>query len=292
MQIPLQTFYTFVVVCRAGSMKAAAQELDVTAGAISQRMRELELRHGQRLFERTRTGVIPTAAGAQLYADLRGAFQQIETVARDSMPGHDTRQLVVSVMPSFASSWLLPRLGGFVSRHPGISLSIESDPRLVDLKNEPVDFAIRHGLGNYPGLESRRLMSPQMIVVGAPGLLHGGPAIACPADCLAYPLLHDHERRDWALWLQAHGAASPQARRGISFTDEHMLVRAATEGQGLALVRDLYAAADLAKGNLVKALDIHWPTQFGYYLVGLPQTFAMSGSRGFVDWLQAEAAGS
>ncbi|UOD31223.1 LysR family transcriptional regulator [Massilia violaceinigra] len=292
MQIPLQSFYTFFVVCRAGSMKEAARQLHVTAGAISQRIRELELRHGQRLFERTRAGVVPTAAGAALYADLLASFQQIETVARRDLPDDTARQLVVSVMPSFASGWLLPRLGDFARRHPAVSLAIDSDARVVDLKTEAVDFAIRHGLGHYPGLEARWLMSPAMIVVGAPGLLRQGPPIRCPADCLAYPLLHDRERQDWRLWLQASGSESPKARRGLSFSDEHMLVRAACEGQGLALVRDIYAAADLQKGTLCKALEGQWPTQFGYYLVGLADSFAASGGRAFVDWIQAEAARS
>ncbi|RSZ56406.1 LysR family transcriptional regulator [Massilia atriviolacea] len=292
MHIPLQGFHTFFVVCRAGSMKQAACELHVSAGAISQRMRELELRHGQRLFERTRTGVTPTAAGAALYADLRAAFQQIETVARRDLPDDAARQLVVSVMPSFASGWLLPRLGDFARRHPAVALAIDSDARVVDLKNEAIDFAIRHGLGSYPGLASRWLMSPEMIVVGAPELLRQGPPIRCPADCLAYPLLHDRERRDWTLWLQASGSASPKARRGLAFSDEHLLVRAACEGQGLALVRDIYAGADLANGRLRKALEAQWPTQFGYYLVGLPDSFAASGARAFVEWIEAEAARS
>ncbi|NHZ32106.1 LysR substrate-binding domain-containing protein [Massilia rubra] len=292
MQIPLQRFYTFFVVCRAGSMKDAARELHVTAGAISQRIRELELRHGQRLFERTRAGVTPTAAGAALYADIRAPFQQIETVARRDVADDAARQLVVSVMPSFASGWLLPRLGDFARRHPAVSLSIDSDARVVDLKTEAVDFAIRHGLGHYPGLEARWLMSPAMIVVGAPDLLRQGPPIRCPADCLAYPLLHDRERQDWTLWLQANGSPSPKARRGLSFSDEHLLVRAASEGQGLALVRDIYAGADLEKGTLCKALEGQWPTRFGYYLVGLPDSFAASGARAFVDWIQAEAGRS
>jgi LysR family glycine cleavage system transcriptional activator len=290
MHLPLQNFHTFVVVCRAGSMKEAARQLHVSAGAISQRMRELELRHGQRLFERTRAGATPTAAGAALYADLKAAFEQIETVARRDEPDGAARQLVISVMPSFASGWLLPRLGDFARRHPDISLAIDSDTRVVDLKTEAVDFAIRHGLGSYPGLEARWLMAPAMIVVGAPALLDAGPPIRCPADCLAYPLLHDRERQDWTLWLQAHGSASPEARRGLSFSDEHLLVRAASEGQGLALVRDIYAGADLASGRLRKALEQQWPTQFGYYLVGLPDSFAASGARAFVEWIEAAAA--
>ncbi|MDD5036529.1 MAG: LysR substrate-binding domain-containing protein, partial [Methylococcaceae bacterium] len=205
MPIPLQAFYIFFVVCRAGSMKDAAQELNVTPGAISQRILDLESQLGQRLFQRARSGVTKTDVGAELYAELKTAFQQIETVSRHRLTEHGFNCLVVSVMPSFASSWLVPRLGRFVSRCPKISLSLETDSRMVDLKSEPVDFAIRHGLGKYPGLEARWLMSPEMIVVGAPQLLRQGPPIHSPQDCLAYPLLHDSDRRDWGLWLQAHG---------------------------------------------------------------------------------------
>jgi LysR family transcriptional regulator, glycine cleavage system transcriptional activator len=291
-QVPLQTLYTFFVVCRAGSMKDAAQLLSVTPGAISQRMRGLEQRHGQRLFARTRVGVSPTDAGAKLYAQLRGAFAQIETVARHALQGRDGgTQLIVSVLPSFASSWLLPRLGGFAQRCPKVSLTIETDPKVVDLRTEPVDFAIRHGLGKYPGLEARWLMSPEMVMVATPALLHGGPSIKSPADCLAYPLLHDSDRHDWSLWLQAHGTTSARARRGLSFTDQHLLVRAAAQGQGLALVRRLYAQADLARGTLVQPLDVQWPSQFGYYLVGLPGSFETAAGWGFAQWLLEEAQG-
>lgn len=289
MQIPLQAFYTFFVVCRAGSMKDAAQELHVTAGAISQRISDLESQLGQRLFQRVRSGVMKTDAGAELYAELKIAFQQIETVSRHRLQEPGFGCLVVSVMPSFASSWLVPRLGRFVSRYPKISLSLETESRMVDLKSEPVDFVIRHGLGKYPGLEARWLMSPEMIVVGSPEMLRKGPPISSPLDCLAYPLLHDSDRRDWGLWLQAHGVASQGARRGLSFTDECMLVRAAADGQGLALVRDVYAAQELEQGKLVKALEIQWPTQFAYYLVGRSATFSASTSREFVEWIQSEA---
>jgi LysR family glycine cleavage system transcriptional activator len=176
-------------------------------------------------------------------------------------------------MPSFASSWLVPRLGRFVSRYPKISLSLETESRMVDLKSEPVDFTIRHGLGKYPGLEARWLMSPEMIVVGSPEMLRKGPPIYSPLDCLAYPLLHYSDRRDW----------------GLSFTDESMLVRAAADGQGLALVRDIYATNELEQGRLVKALEIQWPAQLAYYLVGLSATFSASTSREFVEWIQTEA---
>jgi LysR family glycine cleavage system transcriptional activator len=132
-------------------------------------------------------------------------------------------------------------------------------------------------------------MSPEMIVVGSPEMLRKGPPIYSPLDCLAYPLLHDSDRRDWGLWLQAHGIASPGARRGLSFTDESMLVRAAADGQGLALVRDIYATNELEQGRLVKALEIQWPAQLAYYLVGLSATFSASTSREFVEWIQTEA---
>jgi LysR family glycine cleavage system transcriptional activator len=288
MQIPLQAFYTFFVVCRAGSMKDAAQELSVTAGAISQRISDLESQLGQRLFQRARSGVMKTDAGAELYAELKIAFKQIETVSRHRLQEPGFGCLVVSVMPSFASSWLVPRLGRFVSRYPKISLSLETESRMVDLKSEPVDFAIRHGLGKYPGLEARWLMSPELIVVGSPEILRKGPPISSPLDCLAYTLLHDSDRRDWGLWLQAHGVASQGARRGLSFTDESMLVRAAADGQGLALVRDIYATKELEQGRLVKALEIQWPTELAYYLVGLSATFSASTSCEFVEWIQGE----
>jgi LysR family glycine cleavage system transcriptional activator len=287
-----QILETFVLIARLGSMKAAAARLSLTASAISQRIQALETMSGARLFIRTRSGITLTPEGDALFRSLDAPFQAIDVAWREieerARQRGRRRQLVISAMPSFASHVLVPRLGRFSARHPEIEVTIETDLRLVDLVTEPVDLAIRHGLGDYPGLKSTWLMSPELIVVASPDLLRRYPPPKTPADCLGLPLLHDHARRDWRLWLAAHGVTPPAHLKGPAFSDDTLLSRAAAAGQGLALVRDFYAREELGAGNLIQALDLSWPTRFAYYAVATPDALRRPAVRQFRDWLVAE----
>ncbi len=286
MTLRLQDLYTFVVVARAGSMKQAAAILGVTAGAVSQRIRGLEERQGGRLFERTREGVSLTGRGKRLHEPLHKAFGIIEEVAQSS---NLTHRLRINAAAGFAASWLVPRLGDFTQAHPEVSISIETDARLIDFRHEPVDLGIRHGLGDYPGLETHRIAAPGMVVIASPDLLENGPVLREPADCLNFTLLQDIHQRDWALWFKALGVDASKARYGPSFSDDGLLVRAAMEGQGLALVREFFATDGLVEGKIKRALDISCPVEFAYYLVGLPETFERPAVKRFLAWLIPDA---
>lgn len=288
MAVPLPLLETFVTVARAGRMREAAEILSLTPGAISQRVRELEELAGQRLFRRTASGVTLSAAGEALFATLDEPFRRIED-ARRELERPSSRRVRISTMASFAANWLVPRLSRFSKLHPGIDIELETDSRLVDLKREPVDMAIRHGLGDYPGLVAVPLVAPEMIVVASPSLLEAHAPVAKPADCLAFPLLHDMERADWRLWLEAHGVPAPARLEGPSFSDDHLAVKAAVAGQGLALVRDTYADDDLRAGRLVKAISVRWPTAFAYYAVSTAQALQRPAVMRFRDWLVEEA---
>lgn len=288
--LPLLALRAFAETGRHGSIKRAAQAMGVTPGAVSQQIRQLEDRLGIALFTRMRYGVRLTEAGARVHPGLLMAFEQIaaslqvleEMTAR---PG-----LTISTVPSFAASWLVPRLGGFTAAHPGIDLRVEATSHLVDLRRDRVDIAIRHGLGDYPGLVSEHLMAPALLPVAAPALLASRPPIQEPADCLDWPLLQDSDRADWPLWLKALGVPDdPRAARGPCYADDLLLLRAAVAGQGIALLRDVYVADEIASGRLALVLDRPWPTEFAYYAVTLPDAAKRPPVRAFLDWLKEEA---
>lgn len=278
----------FVAVARAGKMKQAADELALTPGAVSQRIRQLEETAGRRLFTRNRGGVELTAAGEAMFAALAVPFRAIEAVDSE-LGAAPSRRVTVTTMSSFAAAWLVPRLATFTRLHPDIEIAVETGGRLVDLKREPVDMAIRHGLGRYPGLETIRLAAPELIVVASPDLLGSRAPLKTPADCLAYPLLHDLNRQDWPMWFEAHGVVVPQCNKGPAFSENHLIVRAAIAGQGLALVRDIYAEDNLRSKKLVKALTVNWPVQFAYYAVATSESLQKPAVRRFRDWLIEEA---
>lgn len=288
MVVPLSLLHTFVTVARAGRMRDAALAMALTPGAISQRIRELEETMGTRLFVRTQAGVELNVAGKGLFDALDGPFRLIEAVG-GKLGGSASRRIKISTMGSFAASWLVPRLSGFAQTHPDIDVALETSSRQVDLKREPIDLAIRHGLGDYPGLESVWLVAPELIVVGSPALLRSRPPIETPSDCLAFSLLHDSDRADWRLWFEAQGVPVPHELKGPSFSDDHLMVGAAVSGQGLALVRDVYVDGELRAGSLAQAIDVKWPTRFAYYAVATPEALQRPAVRHFRDWLIAEA---
>jgi len=279
---------TFVAVARAKKMKQAAHELALTPGAVSQRIRQLEEAAGRRLFLRNPTGVELNAAGEAMFAALAEPFRMIEEVDRE-LDGSSSSRVVITTTPSFAATWLVPRLAMFAQRYPEVEIGVETGSRPVDLKWEPIELAIRHGLGKYPGLETVWLIAPELIVVASPELLKRRAPLTVPADCMAFPLLHDSNRRDWPFWFEAHGLAVPKCRMGPAFSDNHLLVRAAVAGQGLALVRDVYAEDELRAQRLVRALTVSWPTQFAYYAVATTEALQKPTVRRFRDWLVKEA---
>jgi LysR family glycine cleavage system transcriptional activator len=177
MPLPIRDLYTFFVVARAGAMQAAARELGVTPGAISQRIRSIEKHHGKRLFVRSRDGISLTVSGKSLWKEVEGAFARIEASHRRHFCKNGQTTLRISAAPTFAHSFLVSNLASFNQVHPAIKLSIETDDRLVDLRSEPIDLAIRHGLGAYPGLRSDWLCAPELIVVGSPTLLESQPPV-------------------------------------------------------------------------------------------------------------------
>lgn len=264
--------------------------MGVTSGAVSQQIRQLEERIGVSLFTRTRYGVELTEAGAKVHPALLRAFDQIESSLGDLETINARKTLTVSTVPSFAASWLVPRLGHFTSRQSDIEVRVEATSSLVDLRRDRVDIAIRHGLGRYRGLVSEHLMAPALVPVASSKLLAGGPPICEPSDCLAFPLLHNSNRTDWQLWLKALGVRDdPRAERGPAFDDDFLLIRAAEFGQGLALVRDIYAREEIEAGRLVLALDRQWPTEFAYYVVTLPEAKQRPAVTLFTRWLKMEA---
>ncbi|MGH8441260.1 MAG: LysR family transcriptional regulator, partial [Pseudomonas sp.] len=189
--LPLLALRAFTETGRLGSLKAAAERLGVTPGAVSQQIRLLEERVGVALFVRGHHGVYLTEAGARVHSSLLRGFDLIEKSYSTLESLTLEKSLTISTVPSFAAAWLVPRIGRFSALHPQIEVRVEASATLVDFKRDRIDVALRHGLGTYPGLASIRLMAPVLLPVASPALLAQGPLISEAADCLKYPLLQD-----------------------------------------------------------------------------------------------------
>jgi LysR family glycine cleavage system transcriptional activator len=288
--LPLNALRAFEAAARLGSMTAAARELSVTPGAVSQQIALLESRLGVRLLQRLGRSLELTEPGRSYFPPLRGAFRQIEEATRRVAATSEARALTISAPPAFAASWLVPRLGDYQTRHPEVDLRIVTGRALVDFETGEVDVAIRHGLGRWKGLRADRVATVQLIAVCSKTVL-AGRALSGSADLASLPLLHDAARRDWPLWFQAHGVypLPKEALAGPSFDDQMLLIQAAVAGQGVALVSEVLARRELKRRELVKAIDLAWPDEFAYWLVSPLATAGQPKIAAFRDWLLTQA---
>ncbi len=286
---PLNALRAFEAAARHLSFTRAAEELNVTQAAISHQVKGLEERLGVVLFRRLNRALLLTDAGQSYLPAVRDAFDRIAEATGDLKALDRAGVLTVSVLPSFAAKWLVPRLGGFREAHPDIDVHVAPSDHLVDFARENVDLAMRYGQGNWPGLRADRLMTEEVFPVCSPNLAQGPRRLRSPDDLRHHTLLHDDMRIDWRMWLLAAGVEGIDTRRGPTFTDSSMVVQAAVAGQGVALGRSALAAADLAAGRLVKPFDISLPAAVAYYVVCPEATAERPKIVAFRDWVIAEA---
>lgn len=293
----LNALRAFEAAARHGSFTRAAQELDVTQTAISHQIRGLEEELGYPLFTRLARRVVLTDEGRLLSLAVGEAFRRIEQGVEALGSASRTSAINVSVSPSLAVRWLLPRLDSFRERHPELDVRISANDRLIDPLREGVDLCIRYGSGRYPGLETTLLMKDQVFPVCSPALLAGKKPLRQPRDLAQHVLLHDemmkHDplRPDWPKWLELAGLEDIDPRRGISFSHAAMVIDAALAGQGVALGRSSLVADDLAAGRLVRPFELEFTSSFAYYLAVPKGVKPSARVEAFRDWLLEQASG-
>jgi len=282
---PLNALRAFEATARHLSVKNAADELCVTPGAVSQLVKTLELHLGVQLFRRVNRGVFLTDAGQAYLPPVRNAFRQISDATQKVAVPAETGLLTVSATPFFASAWLVPRLKSFQDAHPDIDLQVLTSNALADFSRDGVDVAIRHGMGQYPGLASQRVLTVEMVPVAAPALVveYGKPKK--PADLLQWPRVNDADRKGWRLWFEAQGIEDAGPARGPSFDDAGLLLQAVLAGQGAALLPVAMMVAEIEQGRLVQLSKATWLEDFAYYLVCPEGSRDRPKVAAFRDWL-------
>ena len=215
---PLGSLRAFEAAARHESFAKAADELAVTPAAVSQQIRLLEADLGVSLFRRLPRGLVLTQAGRSALPELGKAFAHLARAVEGVRGGSLVGPLVVSVIPSFAGRWLVPRLGGFVAAYPEIEITVRAELRNVDFAREDVDLGIRYGKGIYPGLETRLLLTEEVFPVCAPALLAGERPLRRLDDLRHHTLLHDRAalQRGAVALLAPPGCATSGSRAGTS----------------------------------------------------------------------------
>jgi LysR family glycine cleavage system transcriptional activator len=291
-RIPVGPLRAFDVAARNLNLSAAAEEMSVTHAAVSRQVKQLEQRLGVQLFERLPRGLKLTVHGALLAEGTREAFDRLASAIEDVSAPAVRRKLSISTFSSLSTRWLMPRVQAFSELFPDTDLQVSTSAKLVDFSREDVDIALRFGGGQYPGLHVRPMFKPKEIAVAAPSLLTRGPPVKTFADLKGYTLLHDDSYRTWVRWLDAVGARGVNPRRGVICGDRNSMLQATLDGGGIGITSEVFAAAELKEGRLVKVFDVEVNATFGIYAVCLPRRLNDPLISGTLDWLVREAQSS
>ena len=286
---PLNGLKAFEAAARSGSFTRAADELNVTQGAVSHQVKALEDRLGLTLFRRERQRVILTEAGRDYLAVIRDAFDQIAVGTERLLRRQGSGTLTVSTSPDFAAKWLVNRLSRFSEKHPGIDLRISATTHYIDFARDDVDIAIRHGDGEWPGLDVQRLYAERLFPVCSPKLVAGRHRITKPADLLKFPLLRLEDAKNWTRLFEAAGVKAAVGP-GPVLNRASMLIDAAIDGQGIALARTALAAWDLINGRLVRPVNISLKVANTYWIVCPKAASNVPKIATFRNWVLAETA--
>lgn len=289
---------TFEAAARHLGFTKAASELGVTPAAVSHQMRELEDQLGVKLFWRSSRVVRLTPAGEILRAAVAGALEVIERAVTRLRTVDGRPRLMVTVSPSFAAKWLVPRLDRFLRLCPGADVRIDVSQRLIDFAREDVDVGIRFGKGDYPGLRADRLFEETVFPVCSPKLLKGVHPLRYPRDLRHHTLIHiewDAQWQtwpNWKMWLLAAGVDNVDAERGLHFSQTALALQAAVDGQGVALGDASLVSDDLAARRLVRPfeLTLKGPSDFAYHVIAPEAAAERPLVKAFREWILAEAA--
>jgi LysR family glycine cleavage system transcriptional activator len=287
-RLPLHTLPAFRAVARLQNLRAAADELHLTHSAVSQQIKQLEDQSGLLLFDRVGRRLQINDAGRALQRAVEGALQTLDEGLRaaTAAAAGQGRHIRLTLTPSFAQRWLLPRMARWRVAHPDISLEVHATPQLVDLQREGFHVALRQGQGPWRGLQAERLFESPLIAVASPAAaerLRGQPLRALADE----PLLGDAET--WQRWFALDGCRCT-VRPVASFNDAGHMLQAAEQGIGIALVRELLAADALRDGRLVRLSPLALPDDEApaYWLVFAPDVADWPPLVALRQWLRHE----
>jgi len=294
---PFNALRAFETAARHLSFSRAAEELNVTASALSHQVKGLEDFLGMKLFHRRARGIELTEAGRLLYPGLSAGFAQIRQAVAALARASQDRVLVISAPPGFTAKWLAPRLYRFLMGNPEIDARITAGLNFVNFERDGVDVAVRNLASSGPfasDLYFEKLADVALLPVCSPRLLEQLGGVRSPADLARMALIHDDSlvgRADlptWSDWFAAAGVTGADVRRGLRFNSADHALEATIEGAGVLLAHKLLALDDLRSGRLVAPFTIELPTGRAFYFVCPKGTESRPKVKAFHDWLLQE----
>lgn len=281
----LSALRAFSAFAETRNVVAAGAALGVSHAAISQQLRALEVHLDVALLDRTGRSLALTIAGERLAGALRIGFAGMIEVVEEITGQQETRPLHISTTPTFAASWLMPRLPTFREAYPDIDLMIDPSPLVVNLSGSGIDVAIRYGAGGWPGVEAEMLLQSPMVVVAAPSLVGSKPFEDLKA-LSDFPWLEEFCTSEATNWFRRFGL--PRTKLGMMQVPGNLMLDGARDGQGVVVTVREFVARDVAAGRL-RELHVEDQSADGYHIVTRPGV-QRKWVKAFTSWLRREAA--
>ncbi|WP_171103807.1 MULTISPECIES: LysR substrate-binding domain-containing protein [unclassified Ruegeria] len=287
---PFGGLKSFYEVALTGSAVAAAARLNVSPSSISHQLKSLEAELGVRLIENRRGRLFLTPDGSQFFDRIKGPMSEIlrATEAIRSMPGR--KRISLTLTPSFAAGWLLPRLADLERKHPDLEVNLVTTTRVVDLERENVDLAIRRGTGDWPDTIAQPLLGETIIPVMSRALanqLNGAPLHEVLKTQRI--LVNTTVDGEWDRWCAARGLDLPTANQRYGLETYELTIQGAQDGLGIALGRRPLVDPLLDMGGLVAPFDVADADNMAYFIVR-PNTPMRSDLKRFHDWLMKQSS--
>jgi len=286
---PLDALLSFEVASRVLSFTRAAEELHVTPAAVGHRIKTLEEKLGTNLFYRDNNRIHLTDSGQNLIPAVRQALELIADAASKASKRQASGVLNLSLLPTFAVRWLVPRLADFQRSHGNVHVQLATSYRLIDFAREDYDGAIRYGRGQWPGLKCVPLFNEELIPVCSPDLMERSELPRSPEDLVRYTLLHSETcLENWSIWLDGVGAPDVDPERGLRFDSCLLTLQAAQDGLGVAVANREYVARDITAGRLLTPFDFTVMKDLGWHFVCPKASTKQPKVIAFRDWLLSQ----
>ena len=284
---PLSALRPFEAAARLESFSRAAEELSLTHGAVSHQVRALEDHLGTPLFSRQGKRVTLTPAGRAFAEAVRNALQEIARAADAAGSKRRDNRLSVSVLPSFAARWLMPRMIRFMDAHPDIEINVDATTALANFAAEEVDVAIRFGRGPWAGLTCEEFLRDEYFPVASPKLKQA-KGLKAPHDLLRVRIIRE-DRDYWQHWFAAAGVPVEGKLDGSPFfNDSTLTLQSAARGEGVALARSSIVGEDLERGTLKRLFDVSVPSRESYWFVSPRESAQAPKVKAFREWVKKE----
>lgn len=282
---PLNALRAFEASARHLSFTRAAEELFVTQAAISHQIKSLEEHLGIKLFMRKNRALLLSEEGQSYYLDIKDVFNSLHEATEKLLARGAKGAITVSLQPSFAIQWLVPRLSDFNELHPDIDVRIKAVDQPDNSLTEDVDIAIYYGRGRWPNIHAQQLHTEYLIPVCSPLLLTGKKPLNDVDDLKQHILLHDTSRRDWKRWVKQVNVKGINVNHGPIFSHSSMVLQAAIHGQGIALANSFLAKPDIDAGRLVCPFTEVLVSKNAHYLVYREQQAELGKIEAFNQWM-------